>query len=284
MQRTCLAFIAIGLFLSACWEKADVPLPVEGQKMALGAFISPEDTFRMSLIRVEPIQAQLPEEPSYILNALVFLSDGQDTTQLISDPDFSNLYTIPNGQLPIRAGRRYWLWASAPGYPAIQASCEIPSYRLSSQGVLSALTPYTGGNGENLLSSSHTWIDKAGEKNFYRLSQWLIDSNRVTQRIQDRQLSAGAAELVSDSELDGQRLEQIQNQIFMEPRSSDFDRFLQLYILTTDEAYYRYHRSVMNYSGDVPFGNQENVYTNVKGGVGIFAGYRKDIKRVPVPQ
>jgi hypothetical protein len=53
--------------------------------------------------------------------------------------------------------------------------------------------------------------------------------------------------------------------------------FLKVYLLNTDKSYYDYHRSLGNYdSGDDPFTEPSPVFSNVNGGLGIFAAYTVD--------
>lgn len=55
------------------------------------------------------------------------------------------------------------------------------------------------------------------------------------------------------------------------------DITLHAYLLHTDEHYFLYHRSVRNasYSQDNPFAEPVLVYTNVEGGLGVFAAYNR---------
>jgi hypothetical protein len=53
--------------------------------------------------------------------------------------------------------------------------------------------------------------------------------------------------------------------------------FLRIYLLNTDKPYYDFHKSLENYSlGDYPFTEPSFLYSNVKGGLGIFASYTLD--------
>jgi hypothetical protein len=46
---------------------------------------------------------------------------------------------------------------------------------------------------------------------------------------------------------------------------------LYISLLLTDENYYNYHRSIYSYEGDNPFSEPSPVFTNINGGLGIFA-------------
>lgn len=48
---------------------------------------------------------------------------------------------------------------------------------------------------------------------------------------------------------------------------------LKCYLLATDEHYYHFHRSLQNYEPDNPFSEPTLIYSNVLGGLGVFAGF-----------
>jgi hypothetical protein len=53
--------------------------------------------------------------------------------------------------------------------------------------------------------------------------------------------------------------------------------FLKIYLLNTDKAYYDYQKSLEKYnSGEDPFTEPSPVYSNISGGLGIFAAYTVD--------
>lgn len=283
MKPPIYLFLLFIMLTQACWERADVPIPVAEPKLVVAAFLSPEDTFRVYLTKATPIQANLPDSPEFILNASVFISDGTDTTQLIGDPAYAHAYVMPNPGLSITPGKTYYFWAHAHGFPSVSAQCRVPKYKLPAQGTVTSITKYTNVNNDTLVNIWHTWIDLAGERNYYRINNWIIDSNRVLGTFNDFQISMGTSELVSDSEQDGAKLEMRIDRFGGSSIAFGVDRYLVAYVLTVDENYYRYHLSAWNYSGDTPFGFQENIYSNVSGGLGIFAAYRKEIKRVQIP-
>lgn len=283
MKPNVFLYGLVMLLTQACWERAEVPLPAVEPKMVVAAFLSPEDTFRVYLSKSNSIQDKLPDNPDYILNASVFLSDGQDTVQLIGDPMYPESYIMPSPALSISPGKTYYFWAKATGFPSVSAQCQVPSYKLPAQGTVTSITKFKNANSDTVVNIGHTWVDLAGQKNYYRINNWIIDSNRVLGTFNDFQLSMGASELVSDSEQDGEKLEMRIDRFGGSNIEFGVDRYLVAYILTVDENYYRYHLSTLNFSGDTPFGFQENIYTNVSGGLGIFAAYRKETKRIRFP-
>lgn len=53
--------------------------------------------------------------------------------------------------------------------------------------------------------------------------------------------------------------------------------FLKIYLFNTDKAYYDFHTSFLNYSGGRdPFTENSPVFSNIEGGLGVFAAYTID--------
>jgi hypothetical protein len=53
--------------------------------------------------------------------------------------------------------------------------------------------------------------------------------------------------------------------------------FLKVYLLNTCKPYYQYHKSLENYNdGENPFAEPTPIYSNIEGGLGVFAAYLVD--------
>jgi len=48
---------------------------------------------------------------------------------------------------------------------------------------------------------------------------------------------------------------------------------LLFFLALTDIHYYNYHRSVFNFDGENPFSEPSPVYSNIEGGLGVFAAF-----------
>ena len=69
-----------------------------------------------------------------------------------------------------------------------------------------------------------------------------------------------------------------QNTNSVKPSSKAVSRGIYLQLLNTDISYYEFHRSLRQQRGDTPFTEPSLVYTNVEGGLGVFAGYNQSVK------
>lgn len=82
-------------------------------------------------------------------------------------------------------------------------------------------------------------------------------------------------EFFTDKGRDGENIE-IASIVLNNTRTLD-SSFFKVYILNTNKEYYDYHESIKKYSGgDDPFTEVSPVFTNITGGLGIFAAYTID--------
>ena len=117
-----LLYLPLLWFLWGCESDADSILIPYKAKMVLECYLNPSDPVIQATL-----QSSLPMVSSDsvlgIPDAIVQLSDG---TKSITLPYQKGVYQINIRQFPLSAGTTYTLKASAPGYPAIEASCTIP--------------------------------------------------------------------------------------------------------------------------------------------------------------
>lgn len=237
-----------------------------------------------------------------ITTATVTISNG--TTRAIIPYRATDLtYTLPASQFPIRAGETYTLTVT-DGTRSAQASCTIPvsavpitSYSLDTN-IVGAF-----GRRDTTLNLTFYWKDLPGQENYYRVKAFelyeysVVTANAaelylVEKRRQQRfyfswSRNSGRSVYQSDANLDGaefssppgdKRIENalvfqqlIQNAAPPEQGPTQLGTYLQL--LHTDQNYFLYHRSLQQTRGDNPFTEPALVYTNVRGGLGVFAGY-----------
>lgn len=83
--------------------------------------------------------------------------------------------------------------------------------------------------------------------------------------------------LISDELRDGGTFEVTFTNYFFEIKDTSLHKLtFQANLLETDDNYYKYHRSLEKYhDGDDPFTEFSPIYSNIKGGYGIFSGYVK---------
>jgi hypothetical protein len=266
----------LGLF-SCEKEVTNIKLPSTKPKLVVGCFLSPQDTLiRLSLTRSKPIFGTEPakKEAISVTDALVIISNKSQSITL-SFNAITNKYEVKAGSFPIVAGTTYSLKISTPNGEIVSATCTIPD------------SPIPDARIELLDTSSATkvvnikWKDIPNETNYYTVigqAQQIVNGPIAQDTLLTSLLYDGTSSL-NDNRKDGNELSMIL--IDFNPGSEHIiSTHYSVWVLNIDLNYYQYEKSSFNYTGDDPFSEPSPVYTNIKDGLGIFAGYQqKFIKR-----
>ena len=213
-------------------------------------------------------------------------------------------YFLKTKDFPIVAGKSYSLIAKAPNLPTATALCNIPLRKLTTSDyqiiggdrIDSVLNSYTSSGGvvsnrSYILTKSFTVVikDFASEENFYTIAyytrrkyEYKDPKDVVTTSIIVNQ--EPYSDFISDYKRDGGLLEFMkakfqvgyysanQSQNSQTPRSIT----LLINVAVIDKPYYQYLKAI-SASGKVdsedPFAEPVLTYTNVQGGLGVFAGF-----------
>jgi hypothetical protein len=124
------------------------------------------------------------------------------------------------------------------------------------------------------------WQDTPLEKNFYRVVADLKTKEIYTGEYYDNSFAVawpdeGRNQIMNDNQLDGK--------VFTSPngyltglRQSTPIAQIYAHLLHTDRHYYLYHQSLRDSRIENPFAEPILVYTNIEGGLGVFAAYTKE--------
>ena len=246
-----------------------------------------------------------------LTTATVTISDGETTARL-KYQKLGQAFEIPASQFPVRAGRTYTLTVAEGGQTA-QASCTVPQNQVPVKGyTLDTVSSDRFGRREQKLVVNFTWDDPAGQANYYRARAYeVIDApnfrfNQEEKKYYEyRQLFVNILRsdrnnfrgtFQNDKNLDGTtfsspRFENysdlanyggpitVDGKVIMPSRKAERTGvFLQ--VMNTDLPYYEFHQSLEKYNGDNPFTEPSLIYTNVKGGLGVFASFNQSTKVV----
>ena len=284
-------------------------------KLVVHAYLSPKDTLvRVYVTQSNPMfsETDRPAESAIVTNATVLLADGVKEAALLYDSTTLS-YSVSAYKIGgIRPGATYRLRVSDNKRSA-EAKTTIPpappvivSYRLDTS--YGSPGSYYGRK-DTTLTVQFTWRDQSGPGGYYRVAgkaflltdYWeegpggrpVVRRGRATIPLQWDN-TFGGSELQSDVGSDGEIMHSpigrvsLKRPVFWtengtEPGRPVEVRSITLDLLQTDENYYRYHQSAkaQDIAGDNPFAEPVLLYTNVKGGLGIFASYNSfslDIK------
>jgi len=271
-----IALLLILAFVSCEKDANNVKVPQFGHKLVVTSFISPHDSVSFVTIDSnERLYGDLSDtEP--LGSVIVTISDGMKKIDLKK----GNIqYYFRRKDMAIRAGGTYNLEVKSNNGLRADAKCPIPFQRNLN---ITADTVYIHHSNPEAGSWSELKIkvffdDPAGEKNYYCIEGRMLDYNRfyggypyITDLHNEDEI------WFSDEEYDGKRIFANSFSSQYNPSTSDSVKAV-IYILNTNKDYFTYHKSLTNYSGgENPFSEVSPVFTNINGGLGIFAGFTVD--------
>lgn len=259
--------LLISLVSVSCERDADIPLPKTDPKLGLFCFISPNEAIEVVLVRVNPLfGVPAGTGPDYILNAQIWISNGVDTSVLVRMPG-EDFYGEASPKLTIERGKDYWIWAEAPGLPAVSASCSVP---LSEAGSLKVSHYGSIQGSDSMFHLSVIWQDIPGQENYYRIYAENIDSLVGNTRISD--VYQFNTLYYSDYGNNGKVLQSGIGTYSRNPTNVQ-SRWILANLITCETNYYRYHLSIETNVDGNPLIGPSSLYSNVEGGVGCFGAY-----------
>ena len=268
--------------LTACErEVADVKLPDFEQKLAITSFISPSDTISYFFVTSnQRIFGELnSDEPLGNLTAFIF----DDSNEVALDTSKTG-FKISKNKMPIKYGKTYKLQVLSDKGLSAEATCTVPAkrsfYLKADTFSVVRHSPDPGWPTYRSLDVRVTFKDFPGEENYYRLlskvtgyysnpirgTTW-VSSNYVTYE----------KEYLVDTGMDGKEIAQSTISNLKHYSVSCDSAFVKIYLFNTEKSYYLYHKSLDNYrNGENPFSEVSPIFSNITGGLGIFAAYTVD--------
>lgn len=218
-------------------------------------------------------------------------------------------YFLKAKDYQIMAGKTYTLTAKAPNLPDVSATCTVPNRKLNelkdftiikgnidsirSGGSSSSIGPSY--NSYNLKKRINVTVnDVVNEENYYavayysqKIAQYKENGTDkiVTQFIFNQE---SGSDFITDYRKDGNVLDFVKAGIYVGFYNNDpkqptnpnqpkiISHNLSIFVATADKAYYQYNKSIGSGRGlnnDNPFAEPVLTYSNINGGLGVFAGY-----------
>jgi hypothetical protein len=255
---------------------SDVDGPKVDPKLVLFCVISPEmDTLEVRVNKSWPLDTPQPGMHgmySPVENATVKLKSNE--REAILNFNFRRQsFVVAASQFPIEPRKTYRLEVSAPGGFEAWAECTVPAV-LPNALEVTQVDKYTSDGWFEGRALSLKLVDLQGLGHFYYVDLarrfWSSFPDGPTSGFETIGFETGE-QYITDANKDG---------AFFLFRSFRFDFLptrdtLVLYSALTDEHFFRYHQSVRFFSGESPFSEPTPIYTNVVGGLGVFAACRQ---------
>ena len=264
------------IIFSSCEKEVDnIRYPEFKQKLVISGYISPGKTRNyISVTSNHRIYGELWTNNETWGNLTATLSN--DTHEISLDRTLFG-FVFNSSDFPIEEGKTYKLKVKSDIGLYAEASCSVPFKRnfaleMDTFRLINASTF----NYDSSFMSDFYFTDIQGEDNYYKLLCEQIDYNSnyfISPFVNI--ISGPENEYFNDKGRDGKRYK-ITLKDFIVRKDSD-SSFLKVFLLHTDKVYYDYHKSLGNYnSGKDPFTEPSPVYSNIIGGLGIFAAYTID--------
>jgi hypothetical protein len=260
-------FLSFFLFSCNSFFESDVDVPAEKPKLVVYSYLTAgDDTIRLSVQYSNPIYTVTNYYAEYyppVTDATVKISDGSTTINLVYDA-FQKKYI--SAEMQVMAGKTYSLEITTPRNERVTSSCTVPASEVPVVEITSV---------ENDPIYIYNKIinfrlrDIPGKGHYYRVLIAQIFSYPEFPEFPDYvyhvPLETGE-EYFSDANKDGEYF------IFKTvPLGLGEDEYLTFYTSITDENYFNFHKSVLGFQSDNPFSEPTPVYSNIEGGLGVFA-------------
>jgi hypothetical protein len=296
-----ISFCALASLVCSCDLRMSVE--VDGSQLeaepylVVHSFISPLDSLITVRVRETSPKAGKNASSLKIEDVEVYLSNGTDTVKLEYYTDsliyaYYEVHAIQAEKFPIIAGQSYFLKVETPDGRIATASCQVPEY---APDFTIELFQFTEGEYYSPHYESYgakvTWKDNDPKPNFYRyVQQWneiKEDREEFLNMWEDE--SYERPPFYDDQHGQGATFK-VENHAYSIYDHSDDEGFpeleeinLEFYVLNTDLNYYEYHKRLYETGKEESFFDRfrepSQIYSNIEGGVGLFAAYNGSVKK-----
>ncbi|MDQ3395328.1 MAG: DUF4249 domain-containing protein, partial [Bacteroidota bacterium] len=125
---------------------------------------------------------------------------------------------------------------------------------------------------------SFNFNDTQGQPNYYRISGYI--DRKTEWQDQRMDIVNYDYDLFNDAGKDGTLIRipnfEIYRSYYYDDLKEEEEISGQLFLLSSDKHYYEYHRTVKeSYNNENPFAEPILMYTNIKGGLGVFSAFNR---------
>ncbi|CAG5077753.1 DUF4249 domain-containing protein [Parvicella tangerina] len=274
--------LLISLSFISCEKYIDFDAEVKQPKLVINGIINPDSTFDIHISRSLSVidNAELSIVEDATVNILDENGGVYETLSYYYDGHYLGVQKPMNNQ-------RYSIEVATPGFEDVSSSTAIPNLvSLSDVDTLGVEDV----DGFKELELTITFQDIANEENFYMLEVFAADLvsgqvylNPMSMRSDD--VTLGLDEngydtqvFFSDELFDGETKTLV---VYVED-TRDYDDYIEIRMTSITQELERYARTQNAYENNYgnPFAQPVQVYSNVEGGFGIFAGYQVSRKKI----
>lgn len=280
MKKVLILVPVLALVLFACEEDANIEIPETEPKLVLSCFLTPQDSIlRARISKSNPIfNSAASNTGDPVTNATVILYGNSTSTALAYNANTQS-YEVDAAVFSIIPGNEYHLVVTEPSGMQAEAFTTVPlsaptAFQCTATDTLVNSDPwYTYGETEY----TYSFNDAGGQANYYRFVAYNVKYDSIST---DTLLEKAGWDIFNDENADGTTISRHSITWF-----SEFGTNLVAYdvwMMNCNYDYYTFHQSLYNYNGGGdPFSEPTLIYSNVTGGLGIFAAANSVHIRIP---
>ncbi len=273
-----ILLIAMLFLLFSCESMvSEVEAPTTSPKIIVSSYLrAGADTIAVQLYYSRPLYTLTSwsyDGYSPVSDAIVKINNESSTTTLLFDPYLKSYYST---DMEVVGGKTYWLEVNTPKGEKVTAHCTVPA--MAPPQAENITVDKNPGNFYE-YSFGFRFADKAGKGDYYRVSAGFFNQwgPLPYEGYYETIWFQNGEEFVSDVNKDGEYFTYKSPWLYF---TSENNRKINLLLFSTDEHYFNYHRSINNFEDDNPFAEPTPVYSNIEGGLGVFAGYQSFITEI----
>ncbi len=276
-------------------------LPQTSRQLVIHGYFSPQDTLLQVSVGISSpvtganVGRNFGGTVFSLPGAEVTLSNQGRSIQLLFNSKV-NHYAVKASEMPILAGQTYNLKVTLNGQ-TVESSCMIPrAVAISEVREDSVVAQGFFSSNPNVVPPKDRtyrlfWQDAAGEANFYRVSGYFYQIQRFQTGMNQFREQPSLANIrfndgrsnssfITDERQDGTLMASGVGRLNSfwfrsDPTIVANTRRAELSLISCEKIYYNYHRLIESFDGDNPFSEPTLIPSNIKGGLGCFAGYNR---------
>jgi Domain of unknown function (DUF4249) len=260
-MRNLLISILLFSTITACEsEISSLKIPDEN-KLVVESYVSPQDTILSVRVgNTNPVIGKVSKEFKVVSNASVRMGNGSKIVNLLYEKD--GYYRISAKQLAIIKGQKYTLQVSTPDGRTVTGECTIPLTTVDAQKVIIDVQSVDSGTKKIFVK----WEDILNEQNYY--------VSNGTYETPNKNCSYDYPVFARDKNRDGEQLVWSFNTSTV---CGNGNPNFVIIIANYDLNGYKYFSSAteQNSVNGVPFTEPVQIFTNIKGGYGVFSGFNQ---------
>ncbi|MCX6318151.1 MAG: DUF4249 domain-containing protein [Bacteroidetes bacterium] len=290
------------VLLSGCEKTVNIDIPQKEPKLVINARLVKNEVFSVSAGRsrgvLSPVNYSSSLIEQYVVKtaAVVVFENGTAIDTLVYQPGDFLYKSVRNTR--VQDGKVYTVAVSAAGYTTAQASAAVPSQSVIA-GVTRIRNSRTTASGTPQDEITIKLSDPPGERNFYLVQLWgagfgnpfgnsiycvsttdkdVEDIGDNTDPFDPDNCYDGGLLLMRDDNFNG-GLKQLR--LFVDASQLDeyndpvthriYRPYIHVYRISEDEFKYNKSNNAYTNTGDNPFAEPINIFSNVKNGYGIFS-------------